>query len=109
MMNARTDIATTITFLIAVFIFGDFGFQYRAHLSNADAPQPENVLTIKVYRRYTELLDNGELVVTVVECDDRTQVLSSNGHRCASDLDELELLVEGYVPLPIAYFRAALQ
>ena len=63
-------------------------------------PAPENELLIQVYRTRTEFHENGEHLLTVFECADRTQVMSWNGHRCTDDLALLDALIEGYVPLP---------
>lgn len=63
-------------------------------------PGPMNELTIRVYRDYTEFIDNGEHVLTVVDCDYDREILSQNGHRCTDELALLEELIEGYVPLP---------
>ena len=70
------------------------------------APQPHNVLTIKVYTTYTEIYDNGQLVTVFDDSCDNPHVWNTNAHRCNGDVSLMADLTDGYLPLPYEYAAA---
>ena len=64
---------------------------------------PENVMTVAVYRNYTAILDNGELVTILDDGCRDPRISNTNAHTCNGDIDLLIEMVDGYLPLPYEY------
>ena len=70
------------------------------------APQPHNILTIKVYTAYTEIYDNGQLVTVFDDSCDDPRIWNQNAHSCNGDVGLMADLTDGYLPLPYEYAAA---
>ena len=69
-------------------------------------PQPQNVLTIKVYTHHTEIIDNGELVTSFDDSCRNPRIWNTNAHTCNGNVDLLTSIIDGYVPMPYHYAEA---